>query len=123
MITTTSTWSTDISKAPKGRHVETTRQVTVKGEMVDRTISTFVPDKIMALTNCGKIIESQWIPPRLTATGSVLDGDRWSGLNRGSEPVAWALWPDAEALEATISAKRAADDRMAKEALFGCEDA
>jgi hypothetical protein len=124
MITTFSTWSTDISKAPKGRNVETTRLVTVKGETVERTISAFVADQILALTSCGMIIQSQWVPPRLTATGSVLDGDRWSGFNRGDEPVAWALWPDAEALEATIAAKRAADDRMAKEALFGCgEDA
>ena len=41
--------------------------------------------------------------------GAVLDGDRWSGFNRGQSPVAWALWPDAAELIATISALEKVD--------------
>lgn len=92
-------WSTDISKAPKGELVE--RHVTYQrnGETYTRLLEDFVPTPLMAVTSCGKVVRTYWIPPRKTANGGLLDGDRWSGFNHGSEPVAWALWPVAPELE------------------------
>lgn len=40
------------------------------------------------------VFESHWIPVRLTSTGKVLEGDRWSGFTRGREPIAWMPLPE-----------------------------
>lgn len=108
MFETVLTWSSDMTTAPKGEYVTTTRTILVKGEPQTRSSKEHVPTKIMALTNCGKVVSTYWIPGKYTASGSILDGDRWSGFNRGSVPVLWAHWPDADDLLAHTKAEEAA---------------
>ena len=72
-------WSHDISAAPRGKMVHSTRTV---GDRVHE-ISDFVPDHIWAASKCGKVIKSYWIPPVGKAAG------RWSGFATGEAPIAW----------------------------------
>lgn len=110
MITTFLKWSGDISAAPKGEMVTTTYHQMVKGAPVERTRIDHVPTRIMALTSCGKVIPTYWMPAsKHTLNGEVLDGDRWIGFNRGQSPLLWALWPDASELAASLSAVEAID--------------
>ena len=99
MITTHLHWSGDISKAPKGEMVTTKFHQTVKGEIVERSRTEHVPTRIFALTECGKIIVTYWVPAKTTQSGNVLGGDCWSGFVRGGAlPVLWAAIPDAAEL-------------------------
>jgi hypothetical protein len=98
MIHTYLNWSTDISKAPHGEMVTTTQTVLVKGQPQERQRFDHVPTKILALTKCGKVTPTYWIPGK----EGTLDGERWSGLNRGEAPLAWCAWPDADELMASI---------------------
>ncbi len=98
MIHTHLHWQTDISKAPRGENVPRTIQVMIKGEAKEQTRTDFVPMRILALSKCGKVMPTYWIPGKPGA----LDGDRWSGFNRGEQPLAWAAWPDADELMASI---------------------
>lgn len=105
MIHTHLQWSDDIAKAPKGETVTTTTSVLVKGKPVKRERTEHVPVKILALTNCGNVIATYWMPAsKHTLNGVVLDGDRWHGFNRGQSPLLWALWPDAAELSASLAA-------------------
>lgn len=108
MITTHLKWSDDISKAPKGEYVTTTYQTMVKGKPHEVTKTEHAPTKILALTKCGKVVSTYWLPAKQTASGALLDGGRWSGLATGEEPLRWALWPDAAELIATHEALKAA---------------
>lgn len=72
-------WNHDISAAPRGKMVHSTRTV---GDRVHE-ISDFVPDHIWAASKCGKVIKSYWIPPVGKADG------RWSGFANGEQPIAW----------------------------------
>ena len=101
MITTHLHWSSDITKAPKGEMVTTPYHQMVKGQAVERSRTEHVPTKILAVTNCGKVVSTYWIPAKHNASGAVLDGDRWSGFNRGDKPLLWAPWPDAAELAAS----------------------
>ena len=98
MITTTLNWSADISAAPRGELIETVLTSTRNGKPVEQRKSEHVSPKILALTKCGKIVSTYWIPEKLTSTGAVLGGAKWSGLATGEWPVLWAPWPDAAAL-------------------------
>ncbi|NTA27436.1 hypothetical protein [Allorhizobium ampelinum] len=100
MITTQLTWSTDISKAPKGDYVTTNYTVLVKGQPQERTRTEHVPTKILALTNCGMVVSTYWRPAEYAKTveNHVLNGDCWSGFSRGTSPVMWTAWPDAKEL-------------------------
>lgn len=113
MIHQSITWSTDISKAPKGDTVNVPFTTMVKGEPQARTRQEHQTVKILALTNCGMVVSSYWIPPKKGATGVVTDVGRWSGFNPGSDPVLWAPWPDAEQLTQTYAAIKSADDFLA----------
>lgn len=101
-------WSSDISAAPKGETVVNKRTMLVKGKPVDQEIPTFIPTFILALTKCGKVVRTYWIP----GNGRPLEA-RWSGLNHGEQPLAWAHWPDAAELDATLAAANAADAILA----------
>lgn len=114
MITTRLHWSDDISKAPKGEYVTTTYQTMVKGKPHEVTKTEHVPTKILALTKCGKVVDTRWIPAKHTASGAVLDGDRWSGFNRGDAPLRWALWPDAAELVKSHEAQSRARQEAAE---------
>lgn len=110
MITTHLHWSSDITKAPRGEMVTTPYHQMVKGQPVERSRTEHVPTKILALTNCGKVISTYWMPAsKHTLNGEVLDGDRWHGFNRGQSPLLWALWPDASELAASLSTVEAID--------------
>lgn len=85
-------WSHDISQAPRGKTIETTK--TVKGEQ--RTVTHHSVEFVLAATPAGTVIQSYWIPPRYTQSGALLEGNRWSGFNVGSDPIAWAPWPTYE---------------------------
>lgn len=98
MIKATIEWSSDIEAAPRGETVTKVTTFTRDGKQQQRTLEEFVPTRILALSRCGKVISSHWIPPRYTQSEAVLDGDRWHGFNRGAPPVMWALWPNGEAL-------------------------
>lgn len=105
MIHTHLQWSDDIANAPKGETVTTTTSVLVKGKPVEREKTEHVPVKILALTNCGKVVQTYWMPPsKFTQGGEVLDGDRWWGFGHGRSPILWALWPDAAELSASLAA-------------------
>lgn len=109
MIMTTLKWSDDASAAPKGELVETVTTSTRNGKSVEHRKSEHVSPKILALTKCGKIVSTYWMPGKRTASGGVLDAAKWSGLATGEEPVLWALWPDAVAL-ADLHAMGVEDD-------------
>lgn len=101
-IQTTLDWSSAMEKAPKGEYVTTITKVMVKGVVQDRERTDHVATKILALTKCGKVITTYWIPEKLTSTGFLLDGDRWSGFTRGVLPLLWAPWPDADVLMGAV---------------------
>lgn len=65
-------WSHDLTQAPRD------------GSMV------------LAVHKTGKVVQSYWVPVRHTLSGKVLEGNRWSGFNLGSDPIAWAPWPTYE---------------------------
>nr|WP_312970701.1 hypothetical protein [Brucella intermedia] len=76
-------WNFDISQAPLGEFVSTTR--TVKGkEVVSRD---YRHDKIIAATDCGNVIITWWLPQ----IGQ--DGGRWNFFCKGQVPVAWMPYP------------------------------
>lgn len=109
MITTFLHWSDDISQAPKGEMVTTKFHQTVKGEIVERSRTEHVPTRILALTNCGKIVITYWRPAKMTQSGHVLEGDCWSGFVRGgTPPTLWAPMPNAAELLASHAATRPA---------------
>lgn len=109
MIHQSITWSDDISKAPKGEMIDVPFTTMVKGEPQARTRQEHQTVKILALTNCGMVVSSYWIPPKKAATGVVVDPGRWSGFNPGSNPVLWAPWPDAETLTRTYNVIKSVD--------------
>lgn len=111
-------WSTDIAAAPRGGMVASKRFVTIKGKPVEQTYETFVPTFIMALTKCGKIVRTYWLPGK----EGTLDGDRWSGLNRGEQPLAWATWPDAEWLMSAVEGSKAVNEALNAEPLAHAEE-
>jgi len=73
-------WRTDMDAAPKGK---TVRQVvpTTKG---DRELDEFVPDLVILMSECGKVIKSYWLPKE----------NRWAGFSEKSRPLAWQPWPE-----------------------------
>lgn len=87
-------WSTDISTAPRGKTVTVTR--TIKGEQ--REIEEQRREYILAVQSDNTVVMTCWIPPRYTQSGKLLEGNRWSGFNLGSEPIAWAPWPTYESV-------------------------
>jgi len=79
-------WSFDISTAPKGKTVTTTRLVTDKSSASGKSVrdfEEFVPDHIWIATKCGKVSRTYWIPEHGKNPG------RWSGLATGEQPIAW----------------------------------
>ncbi|MDO6966953.1 hypothetical protein [Rhizobium alvei] len=102
MITTVLEWSTDIDAAPRGEIVEKVVDVQRNGKRERRVYEEYVPTKILALTKCGKIVVTHYIPPRFTQSGSKLDGDRWSVFAANEAPVMWAAMPSAEILQSFL---------------------
>jgi hypothetical protein len=85
----TPTFSPDLTTAPRGKTVTVTR--TIGGKQ--REFEEFRSEYILAVHPDGMVSQSYWIPPRYTQSGKLLEGNRWSGFNVGSEPIAWAPWP------------------------------
>jgi hypothetical protein len=85
-------WNHDISAAPRGKMVPTTR----KGKDGPIVTESFRKEYILAVDVHGDVYQSYWIPPRHTQAGTVLEGNRWSGFNPGVDPIAWAPWPEYE---------------------------
>lgn len=83
----------------------------IKGEPVERERTDFVPTRIMALSKCGKITPTYWIPGK----PGTLDGGGWSGFDRGELPLLWAAWPNAEELMKAYEAQKAGDTVIAVE--------
>ena len=71
-------WNFNMSEAPRGRTVAVTRA----GEKA-AIVETFVPDKVILATKCGKVIASHFMPKE----------HRWLMLAAGEQPVAWQPWP------------------------------
>lgn len=82
-------WNHDISAAPRGKMVPYTR----KGKDGPVQSEQYRKEYILAVDVHGDVYQSYWIPPRYTQTGSLLEGNRWSGFNPGVDPIAWAPWP------------------------------
>ena len=97
--TTIIEWSNDLSDAPKGETVERSVVYERKGQKEMRRWEDFVPTKILALSNCGKVVPTYWVPEQRSQNGSIMRHGHWSGFVEdpafGSGPVAWAYWPDA----------------------------
>jgi hypothetical protein len=74
------TWNFDIASAPRGKTVEQRR--TVKDREV--VAEVFQPDFIILATKCSQVTKSRYLP----------DEDRWEGLAKGEQPVAWQAWPE-----------------------------
>jgi hypothetical protein len=74
-------WNFDTRKAPRGKYVVKT-VTPAKGAKYDT--STFVPDKVILATKCGKVTVSHYIPGE----------KRWMMLGKGEEPVAWQPYPE-----------------------------
>ncbi len=85
-------WNHDISAAPRGKMVPTTR----KGKDGPIVTESFRKEYILAVDVHGDVYQSYWIPPRHTQAGTLLEGNRWSGFNPGVDPIAWAPWPEYE---------------------------
>lgn len=68
-----------MAAAPKSRSVPRTIQTT-KGE---RTYSELQHEYVILNTKCAKALRSYWIP----------DEQRWAGLAKAEEPIAWMHWP------------------------------
>ena len=107
MITTHLHWSSDISAAPKGEMVTTPYHQMVKGEAKERSRTEHVPTKILALSSCGKVVVTYWIPEKQTQSGSILSHGHWSGFAErpeyGGGPVLWAAMPDPNELKQILS--------------------
>lgn len=86
-------WNFNLPEAPRGR-METRVLVRIRnGETLESEHDVFVRERVILATDHGEVIPSYWIPGRYTESGALLEGDRWSGLNVDSTPVAWAPWP------------------------------
>lgn len=83
-------WNHDISAAPRGKMVPYTR----KGKDGPVQSEQYRKEYILAVDVHGDVYQSYWIPPRYTQTGTLLEGNRWSGFNPGVDPIAWAPWPE-----------------------------
>lgn len=73
-------WNFDISEAPRGKVVTQTRE-TAKGPV---DAQTFQPDYVILATKCKQVTKSRYLP----------DEDRWEGLAKGEQPIAWQSWPE-----------------------------
>lgn len=73
-------WNFDISQAPRGRNIVTTRD----GKNGPMSVTRFVPDRVIAASKCGKVTVSYFIP----------DEDRWCMFTHGEPPIAWRPWPE-----------------------------
>jgi hypothetical protein len=73
-------WNFDIASAPRGKTVTQVR--TVKDKQVEGEV--FQPDYVILATKCGSVGRSQYLPRE----------DRWEGLAKGEQPVAWQAWPE-----------------------------
>ncbi|AXV15091.1 hypothetical protein CYG48_04880 [Neorhizobium sp. SOG26] len=82
-------WNNNLSTAPRGKMVPA--QVRTKDGF--KQIEQYQKEKILAVNSAHEVVSTYWIPPRYTASGNVLEGNRWSGFNAGDEPLAWAPWP------------------------------
>ena len=78
------TWNQNIDEAPRGQIVDS---VVNHSNGKDVTVSTFVPDRILAVTSRDEVILSYW----------WTDGKgvgHWSGFSDTSPPVAWMKCPE-----------------------------
>lgn len=88
-------WNFDMSTAPKSKPVKVTRKVKTAEGFVDREVEEIHPVSVLLATDDGKVYQSRWIQPRLTASGALLDGGRWSGFPVNAKSIeAWAHWPE-----------------------------
>jgi hypothetical protein len=73
------TWNQNMAAAPKSKSIPRTIQTT-QGE---RTYNELQHEYVILNTKCAKALRSYWIP----------DEQRWAGLSKGEEPIAWQHWP------------------------------
>jgi hypothetical protein len=81
-----SNWNQDMTSAPRGRTVQTQRLVADKNSASGqslRVVNEFIRDDVILNTKCSKALKSYWIP----------DEQRWAGLSKAEEPIAWQPWP------------------------------
>jgi hypothetical protein len=79
-------WNFDIESAPHGQTVKTEQMRVRSDRQVEIITEQFVPDWLWLATKCGKVLKSHWKPK------DKFGGDRFIGLNRGEQPVAWQLF-------------------------------
>ena len=89
-------WNKGMDDAPKGRVVYVTRKIGKE----ERTFEEFKREYVLVADRNHAVSMSYFIPPKYTASGALLEGDRWSGFNHGDLPIAWAEWPKYEGSEA-----------------------
>lgn len=113
MIHQTLTWSTDISAAPNGEMVTTTRTVLRKEKPVEVSETEHVPVRILAISECGIISISHWVPEKHLSSGNVRQIGHWYGYfadhKMSTVPKAWAYMPDAAEIRAILASGEAID--------------
>ena len=81
------TWSFDISTAPRGKTVTTTRLVNDKNSASGKSVKDFEEfreEPVILATKCGKVVRSYWMQKE----------GRWAGFATGEQPLAWMPWPE-----------------------------
>lgn len=81
------TWSTDISKAPRGKHIN---RVKKDKDGKESKYQEFVPDILWVHTKCGQVLWTRWIPDYMVGTAypRKIKG-WWCFLGREEQPIAW----------------------------------
>ena len=76
---TASAWN--FTPAPRSTFETVTRTLKDKTVEVTTVCDVYV---IAALPSCDKVGKTRWLPQE----------ERWEGMTRGQEPVAWQPWPE-----------------------------
>lgn len=85
-------WSTDISEAPRGKRVKTSKMVNGN----KRTSTSTEIERVWLATKCGKVIQSYWVWP-VEIAGKMTAG-RWImlGAIEPEQPLAWYPFTEGE---------------------------
>ena len=84
------TWSTDISAAPRGKRVKTSKVINGK----THTSVVIEREPVWLATKCGKVILSYWLWTR--EVGGKMTKARWIMLSENKQPLAWYPFTEGE---------------------------
>lgn len=96
-------WSTDISAAPRGKRVKTSKVVNGK----THTSVTVERETVWLATKCGRVIKSHWLWP--VKAGEGMTKARWMMLGMTEQPLAWCPFVEGEFPRIVIKVSGSAD--------------